>query len=229
MKKWAVGAGILLFVVAAGLLGSHNVPVTAYATQLAGSKDEPTGEWEYSGNFSRGDIIMVDIYQNIFWSENVSEYDVIDGIPTLWIDLNITDPSNTVSTFELQYTYQQTDVEHRLLAYNLTVVSVGTGIDPTAPISETGVTFIAGTAKLNGTYVADITSVGSDILEYRVTNLKPGYFTLWKAVAHETYPYEGLLYVGFAAIPAGFIFAAYGLKKNERISKKRTKSEAAKT
>jgi hypothetical protein len=226
MKKWTavVVVGILLILVSGILLAAYNLPVDAYTTSLAGPSGESTGDWVYAANFTANDIILVDIYQNLFWSQNVTFFDVIAGIPTLFLNVNITDPKNTVSAYQLQYTFQQSDVTHRLLAYNLTEWAVGTGINPKAPVTESGITFIAGVAKFNGTYVANITWVGSDVLQYRATSYKPGYFALWKAVAYETYPYRSLLYVSFATIPAGSIFVGYGLNKNNRKSKKRTKA-----
>ena len=226
MKKWAVVLATILLLSTIIMFGYCRTSVVGYATELAGLTDtSKLSEWEYAGNFSKNEIILVDLLQNIHWSENVTYFDVVANIPTLWVTVNITDPAHTTSEYELAYTYQATDVSHRLLAYNLTILSNATEINPFAPIKETGVTFVAGTAEQNGTYVANVTSVSSDVLEFRQTDLKPSFFALYKARAVVTYPYSILSYAGFVTGPACIAFAVYGLQSDHR--KERSKSTKA--
>ena len=229
MKKWAFAVGIILLLLTPILLTSYKMSTTGYASGLA-STTEPSNlyVWECAGNFSANDLILVDLLPNIFWSSNESAFDVLDnGMPVMYADINITDPKNSTSTYELEFTYNPTDIKRNLHPYNLTVLSAGEGINQTVNVKETGVTFIAGIAKLDGTYFANLTFVGF-MLDYRADGrFTPGTFALYWGRTEESHPYMSLLYVNFVTIPASVIFLVYGLKKTDR-KRRRAKNETVK-
>jgi hypothetical protein len=215
MKKWAVGLGLILIFVGFVSLASYNSPSSEIASELAGEKDpDKLANWEYAGNFSEGDIILVVMRQNIFWSEGAMAWDIgPSSIPTKWVDINITDPQNGISAYELQYTYRQEDIGRSMKIYNFTILSFGEGINETQKVRQTGATFTAGIAKLSGTYVGNITMVDPDPKGYRENNYPPAYFALFRGYPIMTYPLQYLLFAGIATPLLGIVFLVFGLTR----------------
>jgi hypothetical protein len=224
MKKWAIGIGIILLLVTSILLTSYNrVFATPKTTQgLASTGDLST--WECAGNFTKDDVIFVELLPNIFWAENPSAFDILDNnVPVMYVDLNITDPKNTMSQYELWLTYDQTT--NRFSVYNASALSFGEGINSTIYLPNkfnVTYTFYAGRAMLNGTYFANITSAGYAI-DYRADGTyKPAAFELFYArtTFDLSQPYTSMLYIGYATIPSSIIFLVYGGLKRTKPTRK---------
>jgi hypothetical protein len=238
MKIWPFAVGILLLLLTPIILASYKTSYTtiSYATGLASdAKGTPDlSVWEFSGNFSANDLILVDLLPNILWSNNAGAFDLLDnGMPAMYVDMSITDPGDSVSKYELWYTFNPGDSTRRLTVFNVTALSVGEGIDPTArvpPGFSNPVTFIAGTAELDGTYFANLTFAGA-VTDFRWDGkLKPGAFALYyeRTIEQKSQPYASLLYLSFVTVPASVISLAYGFKKNNR-KQRRQNNEARKT
>jgi hypothetical protein len=238
MKIWPFAVGILLLLLTPILLASYKTSYTtiSYTTGLASdAKGTPDlSVWEFAGNFSANDLILVDLLPNILWNSNEGAFDLLDnGMPVMYVDMSITDPGNSVSQYELWYTYNPEDGTRRLTVFNVTALSVGEGINQTAlvpPGFSNPVTFIAGTAELDGMYFANLTFVGA-VTNYRSDgNLKPGAFALYyeRTIEQNSQPYASLLYVSFVTVTASIISLAYGFKKNSR-KRRRQNNEARKT
>jgi hypothetical protein len=219
MKNWAVAIGIILLVVTSILLTSYNrVYATPKVTQgLASTGDLST--WECAGNFTKDDVIFVELLPNIFWAQNSAAFDILDNnIPVMYVDMNITDPKNTMSQYELWLTYDKS--LNRFSVYNASALSFGEGINSTIFLPNkfnVTYTFYAGRAMLNGTYLANITSAGYAINYRTEGTYKPAAFELFyaRATFEVTQPYTNLLYIGYATTPLSVIFLAYGLKRTK--------------
>jgi hypothetical protein len=224
MNKWAVFLGAIL--VAAGLVVSsyHDLSATETHSELAGETDpDKMAGWEYAGNFNAGDVILVVIRQNIFWTNSSLAYDLVGGVPTKDVIVNITDPKGGVSEFDVMYTYSPDDLTLRQMhTYNLTIMSLADGINATVHVSQTGATFVAGMAMCNGTYTANITDIIPDHLGYRENGFKPAYFALFRAYNVTSHPYGSTIYIGVGTSAAGVILAVYGLTRKRRPMKGRT-------
>ena len=227
MKKWAFAVGMILLLLTPILLTSYR---TTYATPKVTQGPASTTDtsnlsaWECTGNFSANDVIMVEFLPNIFWAQNPGAFDVLDnGMSVLYVDMNITDPKNSMSQYELWLTYDQTN--NQFSVYNATALSFGEGVNSTVVLPNKFTmtyTFVAGTAQLNGTYFANVTFAGY-VIDYRVDGTyKPAAFELFyvRTSLQLSQPYMNLLYVGYAIIPAGVIFLVYGgLKRTKPIRK----------
>jgi hypothetical protein len=231
MNKWALAVGIILVIVSPVLLTSYK---TVYATpvfkaSLAG--DARISSWECSGTFAKDDVIFADIRPDLFWFNNSGAFDVLDnppGMAVFYVDINITDPKNTVSQYELWYTYDPTQ-SIPYAVYNVSVLSLGEGINNTVYLPNqynVTYTFYAGRALLDGTYFANVTSAGWPY-DYRIYNptAPPSYFALsyGRTTLELSQPYSSLLYVGYVTIPAGVIFLVCGLKTGKPIRKASSK------
>jgi len=227
VKRWAVAVGLLLLLLVPVLLTSYKtIYATPEVTQGSASTTDTSNlsAWECTGNFSANDVIMVEFLPNIFWAQNPAAFDVLDnGTPVLYVDMNITDPKSNMSQYELWLTYDRTN--NRFSVINVTALSLGEGINSTVFVPNKFTmtyTFIAGTAKLNGTYFANVTFVGFAV-NYRANGTyKPAAFELFYArtVLQLSQPYASLLYVGYAIIPAGAIFLVYGVLKRTKPTRK---------
>jgi len=227
VKRWAVAVGLLLLLLASVLLTSYKtIYATPKVTQGPASTTDTSNlsAWECTGNFSENDVIMVEFLPNIFWAENPAAFDVLDNrMPVLYVDMNITDPKNNMSQYELWLTFDQTNNHFSVI--NVTALSFGEGINSTVVVPNKFTmtyTFIAGTAQLNGTYFANATFVGF-MVDYRANGTyKPAVFELFYArtVLQLSQPYASLLYVGYAIIPAGVIFLIYGGLKRTKPTRK---------
>jgi hypothetical protein len=231
VKKWAVAIGLLLLLLAPVMLTSYKtIYASAKVTQGLASTNNSSNlsAWECTGNFSANDVIMVELLPNIFWAQNPAAFDLLDdGRNVLYLDMNITDPEESMSQYELWLTYDQT--YSRFSVINVTALSLGEGINDTVVLPNKfnmTYTFVAGTAQLNGTYFANVTFAGFAV-DYRANDTisgvhaTPSVFELFYArTSFElSHPYASLLYVGYAVIPAGVIFLIYGLKKTKSIPK----------
>jgi len=223
MKVWAVAVGIILLLATPVLLASYN---TAYGTvsTTAGPWPQNQNAWEYSANFSANEIILAQLSPNMFWFNNTRAFDMLDdGTPIMYVDINITDPENGLSQYELWYTYDVTNPS-RYGLYNATMLYTAPGINQTlhlAPNFNAANGLILGAAEYNGTYLANVTFVGYAI-DFRADGqFPPASFVLNYAVTtlQKSYPYTNLVYVNFLTIPASVVFLIYGLKKTRQISK----------
>jgi hypothetical protein len=230
--KWPIAVGILLLALTPILLASCNMPVFTSVVRIE-QADAATdlSRWECEGNFSAGDVILLDLLQNSQWSS--AYFDVIAGVPVFYVDISITDPKNSVSQYEILYTYNPSSGQRRLMIVNATMLSAGDGINQTVVLPSSfhnPVTFIAGTADVNGTYFANVTSAGGTA-DYRLTPelslYEPGAFALYSGhtVKQESHPYADLLYVNFVTIPAGVLLLIYELQNTKR-TWKRVKDDA---
>jgi hypothetical protein len=223
MKKWAVAVGIILLIITPFLLTQYNIPYGAVST-TNGSWPTNPNTWETAANFSANDIILLEFSPNIFWFSNSYDLEVTDqGVAYTIVDINITDPRKSAdeSQYEMWYAFDYTN--YRAGIYNMTLLSLGDGINRTAVVAPTFSNangFILGTAKFDGTYFANVTFVGGGIMypgnDYRSNGTyPPANFALdWaRTVLQKFYPYTDLLYVSFFTIPASVAFMVYGLKK----------------
>lgn len=224
MKNWAVAIGIILLILAAVLLKNYGATyATANLTQGLASSNSNLSTWECTGNFLQHDVIMLNLLPNMFWFQNPSAFDVLDnGQSIMYVYVNITDPANGVSYYELWYTFDQTT--SRYSVYNATALSFGEGINSTVLLPANfnmTYTLVAGTAQLNGTYVANVTFVGN-VINFAGGEYKPSAFQLYygRTALQLSQPYTNLQYVGYAAIPTSVIFLAYGLIKRPKSIRK---------
>jgi hypothetical protein len=215
MNKWAVSIGVVLIVAGLILSSFHNLSRTETFSELAGETDpSKLAGWEYAGNFTAGDIIIVDVLQNIFWTNSSAAYDLVAMVPTKDVIVNITDPKNGVSEFDVVYTYSPDDLTLRQMhTYNITILSLSDGISQDYHVSQSGATFVAGKAMYSGTYTANITDIIPDHLGYRQNGLNPAYFALFKAYNVTSYPYGSTFYIGVGTSAAGIILIVYGLAR----------------
>jgi hypothetical protein len=231
MRKLPVAVGIFLLVLTPILLASYNVSHKTYDT-LTERADTASDQsrWGCAGNFSANDTILVDLLQNMFWANNTQAFDLVNNVPTFYLDVSITDPKKGVSQYELEYTYHPTDPSQKLEPYSGNVTSVGEGINTTVAVLSNFRTpsglFIVGRATVNGTYVANVTFAGAEI-NYVTDDpeLTPAVFALWfgRTVTRESQPYAILLPFSFVTLPVGVIFLVYGLKNTYRKRKRAKK------
>jgi hypothetical protein len=213
MKKWAIGFGILLLFSTLIFLSVSNQPAVKTYRQLAGT---PVQDWECRGNFLEGDIVGVKIMQNLNWSQGPYALDPSAGDKLIYVE--VVDPNNGSSRYELEYTINPSYPTHGLQGINFTVLAVGDGLVPpekNAPkFGE--ITFVAGTAKYNGTYVARIALIDPPVQDYD----KPSYFALFRGYHKTVQPYSSFLYVGLTTLPVGSILLIYGFSSKKRKEKR---------
>jgi hypothetical protein len=227
MKKWAIAVGIILLMLTPILFAYHN---HAYATLSTpnGVWTVHSNVWEIGADFSEKDIILLEFSPNLFWFSKSDAFEVSDsGVPYIIVDINITDPikSSNESLLELWYAFDQTRYQFSL--YNLTMLSVGDGINSTVSFASTFRNtngYVLGAAELNGTYDANVTFVGGGYMypgsDWRWNGTyPPANFALnWaRNVVQKSYPYAAFFYVPFFNLPAGFALLIYGLKETKKI------------
>jgi hypothetical protein len=235
MKKWAVGIGIILLILAAIMLASYKTTfATPAVTQGPANMTQnlSPSAWDRTGNFTKGDVIMVEFLPNSFWAQDPGAFDEIDAgngtiLAVLYVDINITDPENTMSQYELWLTYDQTS--NTFSVYNATALSFGEEINSTVLLPNGfnfTYTFYAGTAELSGTYYANVTSAGwPDDYRPNGTYVPSALELFYARTAFQvSQPYTNLLYVGYVTSAAGVMFLAYGLIRAKRKARTLTRN-----
>jgi hypothetical protein len=210
MKKEVLATWIGCLLLAPIALASYNNPHGVLNITAGQATATPSlSGWECTGDFLANDVILVDLLPSIFWSQNDSAFGAPNGMPIMYVYVSITDPESSISRYELEYTYNPSDPVRRLLLYNETALSFGQGVSATVILPSNfsmTYTFIAGTAKLDGTYFANVTFVGYAI-DYRAEGTyAPGYFALYRVgcalqddvavtdlVPSQNYAYEGCM------------------------------------
>lgn len=221
MNKWILGFGLFLLLMAPVLLTfTKTTRVAPKATEGPASSNDPSEikRWECAGNFTKDDVIMVELLPDIFWAQNPAAFDLISENGTsfnvLYVDINITDPQNSISQYEVWLHFDQT--ANRFSVYNATALSFGGGISSTVLLPNKynfTLTFIAGMAQLNGTYVANVVSAGA-LYDYRTDGTyPPAVLELFylRTTFELSKPYADLLYAGYATIPIGGTLLVYGI------------------
>jgi hypothetical protein len=228
MNRWIIGFGLLLLLLAPvfATYAPQNY-ATPQATQGPASSNNPSeiARWECAGNFTKDDVIMVELLPNIFWAQSPTAFDLVDfgngtTLSIFYVNINITDPTNDMSAYELWLHYDQ--ISNRFTVYNASALSFGIGISSDVLLPNKfafSYTFIAGSAKLNGTYLANIISAGWPY-DYRANNntIVPSTFELFyvRTTLKLSKPYANLLYVSYALIPTGIVFIVYGSRKRTK-------------
>lgn len=224
MKIWAIAVGIILLLATPIILSTYQ---TAYGTvsTTPGPWPQNRNSWEYSGNFSASEIILAQFSPNMFWFNDTRAFDMPlnDTTPIMYVDINITDPENGQSHYELWYTYDVTNPS-RYGLYNATMDYAAPGINKTvhlAPNFNIANGLVLGAAEYNGTYLANVTFVGYAI-DFRADGrFPPASFVLNWAVTtlQKSYPYTNMVYANFFTIPVSIMFLIYGLRKTRSMPK----------
>jgi hypothetical protein len=207
MKKWALALGMLLLLTTPILISMSSQSESG--VRIADQAGEAVQDWECKANFSKGEIVAVTILQNISWG--TGPYAVDEDTLTKYVPVEVADPVNGTSSYELQYMLNPSlGVAGRLYGVNFTELSVGAGLIPfTLPYHKfQEVTFIAGIANYTGTYVASINY--SNVWPYLQPYDTPSWFAFYRGYLDTAQPYSSLLYVALTAFPISIVLLVYG-------------------
>lgn len=219
--KWLFAFGLILICVGFILMSTS---ILGQEKNILGLVASARDEWSVSGNLEKGDKIALIFREGNDWWQGY--FDPVDGTPILAVYINIFDPNNNATEFEVELTPMQPGYPV-LVILNISVIK-NDGLDTSSVRDEnTGmIKEIGGTVQYNGIYRAEVAKT------YPPRESPPRQLQLRREKTKTEYPYTFLLPGGAIIGVVGATITLFGLKsrkrrpsikrKKSRISPKRT-------
>jgi hypothetical protein len=219
-----VFAGLGFILILAGLLvstiGSINYDTWKSPPELVQGVQY---SWTVEGNFSSGELLMVNIVINPKWETGM--FEIADPgeetpYPYGWIEVyfDVIDPYGNKTQFTyIWMRYPSKSGEYTLVRGNLTVNQNGSLLNP--GIVEVGAQNPGGMVRYSGLYIANITGIlaGGEVY---YPDTPPSVIQLTRSFKVRVKPYSSALPFGVASLIGGAGVSIYGIKFKEKKSKR---------